>query len=466
MPGKVVTAAALAVLAAAASGCTAHSLAAPEPMPEVENDQYYEVNPVRDLDLLFLIDDSPSMADKQNNLAANMPALIDALKAIPGGLASVHIGVVTSDLGAGPTPIVGGCDRVGGDRGVLQIKPGCGVDANSRFLSSLEGGTWNNFQGDIAKVFACIATVGDRGCGYEHQLQALRVALSPELTPENAGFLRPEAYLGLVLLTDEDDCSASPDSTLFMPDPMWDHTTASLRCAREGHLCRGVAPTLGPFMAPLLDCAPNDDGRLLKVGELVDAVRAAKPRPDQQIVVAAIRGWADDEHSAVYQYGSTADGDLDYLPICHGGPAASPWSATAAIRVKKFVESFGNNGSLHSICADDFSPAMKQIGEKLAATLSTPCIESSLADTRPDPGVQPECEVIDRVPDPAGGYDDVAVPPCGGGQPTCWQLKPDPACARSGFRLEVRRAQPAPQGMQQVIKCLGCTRPDDQRCVR
>ena len=51
-----------------------------------------------DLDLLFVIDDSPSMLDKQTNLKASFPAFINELNALPGGLPNVHIGVVTSDL--------------------------------------------------------------------------------------------------------------------------------------------------------------------------------------------------------------------------------------------------------------------------------------------------------------------------------------------------------------------------------
>ena len=51
----------------------------------------------RNVDLLVLIDDSPSMADKQANLAANFPRFIDVLSTIPGGFPNVHIGVATSD---------------------------------------------------------------------------------------------------------------------------------------------------------------------------------------------------------------------------------------------------------------------------------------------------------------------------------------------------------------------------------
>src|SRR5262249_30661255 len=57
------------------------------------------VNVNRDIDLLFLIDDSPSMKDKQNNLADNFPNFIRVISSIPGGLPNVHIGITTSDMG-------------------------------------------------------------------------------------------------------------------------------------------------------------------------------------------------------------------------------------------------------------------------------------------------------------------------------------------------------------------------------
>jgi hypothetical protein len=452
-------------------GCNSLPLVPPAPIPEQETDQYYEVNPVRDIDILFMVDDSPSMADKQGNLAKNFPAFIEELKKIPGGLPNVHIGVVSSDLGAGPKPILGGCERVGGDRGILQVKMGCGVDANSNFLVSANNGTMNNFQGDITQVFSCIARLGDQGCGFEHQLQSTRVALYESITPQNMGFLRPNAFLGIILLTDEDDCSADPGSGIFpLDDPKFMGTTASFRCAELGHLCGGQMPPIANYTHALNDCTTNDNGTLIKVDEIVQSVRAVKARPDQQIIVAAITGLADNDATAQYRYGPdptnmNANAPIDYLPICHGGPAATPWSATASIRIRKFVESFGANGSLHSICADDFSPAMKQIGEKLAAVVGTPCISAPLVDTKPDPGVQADCQVIDKVPS-GSGFMETPLPNCDTGKTPCWKLAPDPTCTESGFKMAVDRggAMAAP-GTQQAIKCRTCAKPDDPRCM-
>jgi hypothetical protein len=90
----------------------------------------------------------------------------------------------------------------------------------------------------LEDVFSCLATaVGVAGCGEEHQLQAVRVALNPQsFNQQNVGFLRADAYLAIVLITDEDDCSASPDNS--QNDNMFDmigrrdpNDNTSLRCA-------------------------------------------------------------------------------------------------------------------------------------------------------------------------------------------------------------------------------------------
>src|SRR5262245_58212135 len=53
----------------------------------------------RDVDMLFVVDDSPSTLDKQQNLKAAFPAFIAELELLEGGLPNIHIGVVTPDLG-------------------------------------------------------------------------------------------------------------------------------------------------------------------------------------------------------------------------------------------------------------------------------------------------------------------------------------------------------------------------------
>jgi len=253
----------------------------------------------RPIDILFMIDNSASMAEEQDNLAKNFPALIRVLEQLPGGLPDVHIGIISSDVGAGPGAI--STCLPAGDRGILQVKPGCGLDASARFLAS--DGKTSNFQGELSEVFACLARLGTMGCGYEHQLQSVRFALAEQVVPENRGFLRPEAALAVILVTDEDDCSADLATNLFVRD--FPGTAASFRCAQVGHVCNGAPPPIGELDVPLAQCRAADAGALIKVSELVAALRALKPQPERQIMVAGIFGWPDDPAAARYVYPET-----------------------------------------------------------------------------------------------------------------------------------------------------------------
>ena len=202
-------------------------------------------------------------------------------------------------------------------------------------------------------------------------------------------------------------------------------------------------------------------GKLLPVQAMVESVRKVKPRPDQQILVSGIFGW-DSGVGATYRYAKIRN-DVDYAPICESANG----QATAALRMKKFVDAFGANGSFFSICQDDFRPAMQKIGEKLAAKLGNPCISAPLVDTKPDPGVQADCQVIDQIPGDTGGTVAVALPRCDLGKPPCWKLAPDTTCTESGYKIDVDRGGIlAKPGTQQAIKCLTCANPDDARCKK
>src|SRR5262249_50432779 len=142
-------------------------------------------NVSNDLDILFLIDDSSSMDTAQTNLVDNFPVFINVLKTLPAGLPNVHIAVTTSSMGAGAfTGQIMGCGT--GDQGnfVSQVRastnPMCPTNRitdGRHFIESFGNGAQNNFSGDIATVFSCIAQVGANGCGLEHQLAAVRAAL-------------------------------------------------------------------------------------------------------------------------------------------------------------------------------------------------------------------------------------------------------------------------------------------------
>lgn len=317
------------------------------------------------LDLLFLVDDSPSMAEEQANLARNFPRLIEVLDTMPGGRPDLHLGVVSSDLGAGNAAFSGPCGSALGQRGLLQVREGCGLDpARGRYLISEAGGK-TNFTGDLGDVFGCLARLGTAGCGFEHQLQAVRLALSGFVT-DNAGFLRPDAHLAVVFITDEDDCSAPGDTTLYAS--VVAGQDASLRCSLRGHVCNGAPPPAAVFSTPLDDCAAAADGggKLIPVQTFVDELRRLRT---QSVSVSVIAGWPTDPDAAHYAIGygglSAQPDQLGSLPICRSANG----SAAVGLRLKQMVDAFGVAGRLISICQDDFSGAMAQIGQLINATV-------------------------------------------------------------------------------------------------
>ena len=55
--------------------------------------------PNPNVDILFVVDSSPSMIEEQEALSASFPLMMDTLATLEGGLPNVHIGVITTDMG-------------------------------------------------------------------------------------------------------------------------------------------------------------------------------------------------------------------------------------------------------------------------------------------------------------------------------------------------------------------------------
>ena len=217
------------------------SCAAPEfgeTTPEVTTREVRRfANQVKDVDILFVIDDSPSMTPKQRALAAAIPQFIQRIEATG---ANYQIGVVTSDVGATPQGAASGlanCQSSSGDDGLLQ-RTACSArgtlsqeavsacqtlcpdarfvpQGGAGFIRKVDGATnvpvALDAQGrDLGpqRAFQCLALVGDGGCGVEGTLEGMRRALDGHRA-DNKGFPRPGALLSVIVISDEDDCSLS-----------------------------------------------------------------------------------------------------------------------------------------------------------------------------------------------------------------------------------------------------------------
>ena len=152
------------------------------------------------VDLLFVIDDSISMAGEQANLIASFPEFISGIQDALGNADSYHVGVVTTNAYAFNA---GGCQEIG----ALVTQTG-GASASGQVCGPFADGRYMSDADDLEATFACVAQVGIDGPTDERPMQALQIALGPAYAGMgscNAGFLRNDALLVVVLITDEED---------------------------------------------------------------------------------------------------------------------------------------------------------------------------------------------------------------------------------------------------------------------
>ncbi|MGN6104352.1 MAG: vWA domain-containing protein [Kofleriaceae bacterium] len=394
--------------------------------------------PNRDLDILFVIDNSGSMADKQASLAANFPRMIDVLEQLDDGLPNVHIGVVTSDLGTltssspTPGPNIATCTSVGND-GVLQTNGSTSLTGS--FISDIgqpDGSRTRNYTGALRDVFTEIARVGEQGCGFEQHLAAMRRALTH---PANAGFLRPEANLAVIIIADEDDCSALSPSLFTHESPALGPLD-SYRCFQFGVTCDPGVTTTGTKSS----CAPNEESPLVEgVQPFIDALIDAKGDA-RKVMVAAIAGAPGPVEVELSPPAGGGAPRLSVTPSCaYAGLSTPQLTADPAIRLASFVDAFPGRSELATICSSDLSGPLVAIGETTKKLVGDPCLDASrLVDTSPEPGTQPACEALDvRDSTPAHAR---TLPTCATASDTdCIEIVPDAAaCPSQDEHLRVR----------------------------
>jgi hypothetical protein len=413
------------------------------------------------LDLLFMVDNSSSMTPAQQKLIRELQSFATALEGLAGGLPDLHVAVVSSDMGApGDSSSSIGCTFIGDD-GQFHAEPqnGCastGLDPGATFISNSGGVA--NYTGELSDVLTCIAALGSNGCGFEHQLASVARALGADglgPPPEtNAGFLRPDAELAIVLLSNEDDCSAPANTTLYSLNGGPQSQTnrlgpiANYRCNRYGHLCKDpqaanpdalVMPpqtvpadaTGSPPSITLTDCVSNDEcsGLLTPVQSFVAGIQALKADVSRIVVGAIVAppepyavawnpppapppGTAGELWPQVL-HSCGASGDVDVNPagqITDDGSFGDP-----AVRIAQWVHAFGDNGFVSSICDPTYGAPMQQFATLIAAHLQPSATPSAPPPTPTGPLATSASCVVAPGHDPLKAGCSVAV-----GRPSGW----------------------------------------------
>jgi len=416
---------AAAAAAPALWACSSHRLSVPDPHPAYVEERSFRQNINHKLDLLFMVDDSSSMEPLQKKMSDQLGTFMDILADESGQLPDLHVAVVSSSMGAGAWDINACGKDDGGDfGGKFRQGPGEGscpmLHKGARFLDTGDGmTTQQNFEGDIRDAFKCMALLGDKGCGFESQFKSVMYALEyarhPE-NPDNGGFLRDEAVLAIVMLTNEDDCSVPDNSLLLTPDVNSPKHASGLgaqrnyRCNEFGHLCGGQPPPHGyPDLIPaggveLKDCVSaedmgpkNDDlisdpkgnpdpthGHLWPtVKDFANFIKSLKPPSrESDILIAAIAGPPTPYRVMPYDNPNTNEQNPDIAHSCtyDGNNPEKPENADPAVRIDQWVKEFRlENRLFFPICAMTLQPAMTQIAERIHQTIGGSCVATDLA---------------------------------------------------------------------------------------
>lgn len=181
------------LLAVSSAACSSDATSSSDAQPGGDSG---DVQVCTKMDLLFVIDDSESMREEQENLSANLPGFIDILNDFNGGALDYRVGITTTGMNFSLFTPPLQSTNLSGDNGELRQE--CGM--TKRWIERGDP--------DAKTQFSCAANVGLDGPPLEMPLYATQLALRDRVEDGiNEGFLRDDALLGIIMISDEDDCS-------------------------------------------------------------------------------------------------------------------------------------------------------------------------------------------------------------------------------------------------------------------
>jgi hypothetical protein len=405
-----------------------------------------------DVDLLFVIDDSPSTLDEQTTLKNAFPTLLAEL-ARDGALPNLHIGVITSDIGtlgaddSAPGPSIGSgpgsCSGIGKNGALVTNNTALVMGAFISDVAASDGARDVNYTGTLADAFSAIASVGSSGCGFEQPLEAMRRALDNH--PSNAGFLRPDAALAVIAMQDEDDCSFT-HSTLLSADTSTFGPLQSFRCTRFGVTCwdGGATPDEMNTIGTKARCHSNEASEYLTPIARYESFLASIKADVRDVLFAMIAGEPVAGGLEVEQ--RTPPGGGTPIPAlahaCTWNGTNGPVVADPAVRMADMTRALPR-GTFETLCTADDRPALLDIAHEIRGMLGDSCLVRDIA-------LPADCQVVDETL--TGGH---AILPCSASATSdCYELVEDPACTTSQhLRIRVTRSAPAAPDTMVNVRC-------------
>ena len=345
-------------------------------------------------DILFVVDNSGSMAGEQEQLGASFSSFATVLNEKFGDV--FHIAIVSTGMESQACPacdsvITKSCVNTTGENGRFQDRRGhITWTAGEPIFDFVDDSTCRVVTNSNTDCFydvaqsRGIALVGVNGCGYERGLAPLKYALGDNLLGNyNAGFLRNDATLAVIIISDEEDCGEVGDVYEMTAD--------------GGNICyfatKGVGPEPGnPTYTPMTYHPGDPEQRpyqLTPVEEYYDfLVNDVKGGRKGMVKFAAIVGMTDvnDPSTTTIEYEWGTRNRWEIVDACTTPGCTGDFCfAEPGTRYIKLAQLFGvgQNAFLDTICQDSFADTMTALGTFVACPrqfkLSDPPLDPSLA---------------------------------------------------------------------------------------
>jgi hypothetical protein len=149
------------------------------------------------VDILWVVDVSGSMAEEQSYLGANFDAMISALSTSGHDFQTA---ITTTDVCQStqpPTLAERVCPVDYGGSAATHLRGSFVGDAGNKVLSSGDANLIDKFNEYVSQ--------GIDGSGFEHGLEAARLAIQKSLNGQNEQLVRNDAFLAVIVVSDEED---------------------------------------------------------------------------------------------------------------------------------------------------------------------------------------------------------------------------------------------------------------------
>lgn len=303
-------------------------------------------------DILFVIDNSGSMADKQLALTTSFGKYIATFATSQN---KFQIGITTTDntcstVPPSPNPWDGKCGRLFSPDGTDPI---------------IRRSDFANDNDVVARFNDIVSKIGTAGSPYEQGMKSAYEAISADLTgtgKPNAGFLRPAAKLVIAIVSDESDCSYSFDAQQGLDVFVLSHLDTGQSCYQFAD----KLPTPNFWAQQILNIKTRQG--LVAVATITSSVRDSSGAVIPSECVVGSDGQPSNKCScfegsplSYCQYTAISSPPPGQVGVCD---VANPncCIGLANDRYSQFAD-FWTTHFKDSVCQNDYSNALEQFGK-------------------------------------------------------------------------------------------------------